>query len=602
MEIPDNRGQGTTPEPGRPETPQNQAVTISNLAEHLQLSEDLLRSFKVTDVIHDGAPAIAVPYLNEAGQPVGARLWTRIDQTSVGWQGEHLPLLYGQQFMWDIRRFGWVLIVQGEADTWAAASCAIPALGLPEGSAWHPEWATLLDGLQVFVWELAETAEMTPHLLEAGLDVKVVPPPADSTTLTACHLQGFDIAGLMDELTESLRVPFDAFRRDPELWRQAEPILYAADPLSSVADAIRGMGYGGAVWPIQVTYLAATSRLLRMRPGSMPVHLLLVGSPSSGKSYAIQQVLRLLPTNAYHIIEAGSPTVLIYEETDLRHRVLIVGEMDSLPAGEDSPVASAIRSLLQDHAIRYAVTIEFKVRRIDRPGPTVLITSGIHRFPEQLDSRVFTLEMPDDVDQIAAALEAQASLEVKPAIPPGSALVAFQGYLQARAPWDVRVPFAPDLARELRKNVPALRILRDFTRLISLVKAHALLSHTSRRTDHQGRVVATVDDYTAIYHLIDHVYSVTASGASERVRSVVRIVYDLYKLTGNPVTATDVAGQLHMAVSTASRHIHVAVKNGWLLNCDGNPQRFKLEPGDTVPPASGLPHPDVIRQAFEGET
>ena len=57
------------------------------------------------------------------------------------------------------------------------------------------------------------------------------------------------------------------------------------------------------------------------------------------------------------MIDAGSPRVLIYEKPDLRHRVVVFGEADSLPAGEDNPAASAVRNLLQEHELRYKVVV-----------------------------------------------------------------------------------------------------------------------------------------------------------------------------------------------------------------------------------------------------
>jgi hypothetical protein len=58
-------------------------------------------------------------------------------------------------------------------------------------------------------------------------------------------------------------------------------------------------------------------------------------------------VLSLLPPEAYHEIDAGSPRVLIYDETDMQHRLLLFAEADSLPASEDNPAASAVRNMLQ---------------------------------------------------------------------------------------------------------------------------------------------------------------------------------------------------------------------------------------------------------------
>jgi hypothetical protein len=363
------------------------------------------------------------------------------------------------------------------------------------------------------------------------------------------------------------------------------------------------MGYGGEIWPVKVVYLACTSRVLRMRPGSMPVHLLLLGSPSSGKSYTLRVVLRLLPDDAYQVIESGSPHALIYGAGDLRHRIVVFGEADSLPASEDNPAASAIRALLQDHALRYDVTIRdaktgaFRVQHIEREGPTVLVTTAVRRLGEQLDSRLFTIEMPDDNEQIAAALHAQARLELQEPTHPNPALIAFQTELQNRAPWDVSVPFATVLTAEMTRGTAPSRLLRDYARLMSLVKVSAVLRFMTQPADSVGRLTATVDDYETVWRLVNKMYEVTVSGASDRVRDVIEAVKSLQAGgKGEPVTATRVASQLGISVATASRHILVALKQRWLTNSSPNRQAFDLRVGEAVPPASGLPHPDRLRQ------
>jgi hypothetical protein len=114
---------------------------------------------------------------------------------------------------------------------------------------------------------------------------------------------------------------------------------------------------GGDSRPAQLVYLAATSRLLELQPGTMACHALVQGHPSAGKSATLNAVRRLLPPEAMVVIDAGSPHVLIYGDFDLRHKTLFVGEADSLPAGEDNPAARAIRNLLTDGSLHYEVVV-----------------------------------------------------------------------------------------------------------------------------------------------------------------------------------------------------------------------------------------------------
>ena len=129
-------------------------------------------------------------------------------------------------------------------------------------------------------------------------------------------------------------------QRQRELEVEAREVLEADDPLElEIGRAIVESGYGGDLQTALVTYVAATGRVLAMRRGSMPVHLMLIGPPSAGKSFTLQMVLALLPPEAYHVID-GSPRVMIYDDADLEHRVVVFGEADSLPAGRASNPAA----------------------------------------------------------------------------------------------------------------------------------------------------------------------------------------------------------------------------------------------------------------------
>lgn len=286
-----------------------------------------------------------------------------------------------------------------------------------------------------------------------------------------------------------------------DLERQSAAVREAEDPFVRIEQAIRDQGYGGNVGPAKLTHLGMTTRVLRMRPGAMPAHLALVGQPSSGKNHSVNVNLRLLPAAAYHLIDAGSPRALIYDSAPLQHRVVIFGEADSLPAGEDNPAASAIRNLLQDHHLHYKVPVrdpktgKHATQDVDKPGPTVLVTTATRRLGEQLESRLFVIEVPDDQEQLRAALAKQAAVELQGIPDPDPAVVAYQTFLQRRAPWDVIVPFVDVIGTALGRGPVAARVLRDFQKLIALVKATAVIRHPRRDSDSQGRVVASLEDY-----------------------------------------------------------------------------------------------------------
>jgi hypothetical protein len=380
-------------------------------------------------------------------------------------------------------------------------------------------------------------------------------------------------------------------------------VLTAPDPVEVVQQEIRRLGYGGNLNFPLITYLSLTSRVLAMRDGAMPVHLLLLGQPSAGKSYILVVVLKLMPPESYNKIDAGSPRVFIYDDFDYRHRVAIFAEADSLPAGEDNPAASAIRNMLQDHNLHYKVTQpdpetgQFVVREINKPGPTVLVTTAVKRLGAQLDSRLFILEVPDGPEQIQAALKAQAHIELHGVAEPDPALIAYQSYLQAQAPWEVFVPFADQLAQEIGRLPNASRILRDYARLTSLIKAVAVLRHRNRQRDETGRLIAEIEDYALVHELVGQMYETSVTSVSDKIRNVIKAVGELKNANVTPLSETKVAAHLGVSKQAITRAVQTALKQGWLLNHEtklGYPH--DLDVGEPLPQALGLPDPESLRE------
>ena len=355
----------------------------------------------------------------------------------------------------------------------------------------------------------------------------------------------------------------------PEPQAAARAVLSYPDPLVLIEAALRTT-LGGDIRPAMLTYLAATSRLLDLRPGTMPCHALLQAPPSVGKTATLGAVQRLLPPEAMVIIEAGSPHVLIYGADDLRHKALFVGEADSLPAGEDNPAASAVRNLLTDGYLHYQVVVPdratgtFVARRIEKAGPTALITTATRPLGEQLMSRLFAIELPADQAQLRAVL----------------------------APIAARVPFALELAAALGSVPIEARVTRDFTKLLSLTKAVALCRIGQREQDERGRVLATLEDWDTVRDLAGELYATSTDDVGRSIRETVRAVAEVPGLVkpGMPVTVDFVARQLRVHKSTASRRVAEAVREGWLVNHETRPGHpANLELGNRLQDTSSLP-------------
>jgi hypothetical protein len=566
-----------------------------------------LKAWGVAQVTQRGATLIRIPYMNEVGEVVAVRFrHTLSGAQRFTWRKGDKILLYGLWRLAEIKKAGWCLLVGSETDCWTCWPHGIPALGMPGKSTWKADWTGYLKDLQVYLWQVNDAAKLSRNILRDIPDLIIIQAPDGFKDLNEAHLQGKEVPGLLDKL-KAEAIPAEKLNKAEkvaklkDLEKASETVLSAPDPLDLLNRAIVSQGYGGDVGQPLIAYLAATSRLLMMRPGAMPVHLLLEGQASAGKSYLLRTVLRFLPEEAYHIIDVGSPRVLIYDDADLRHRVLVFGEADSLPSREDNPAASAVRNLLQEHCLSYKVTVknpetgEYIVKEVLKPGPTVMISTSIRRLGYQLDTRLFSLEVVDSPEKIKAALLAQAELELRGVKEPDAALIAFQGYMQALAPWEATVPFIKVMAAEIGRKATATRIMRDFARLTSLIKSVAIIRHRQRKRDQAGRIIAHIDDYATVFNLVGPLYEGTLTGASKELRATVQAV-EIMLARRERITATTLAARLCINRSTASRRVKAAIMRGWIINRETKKgQPWDLQIGEPLPENQGLPTPETIK-------
>lgn len=587
-------------------------LTLEQLAKAKRLSLDLLKECGVSETKCQGKYQVNFPYMNEAGGVVAVRRRHSLTQEPrFSWRTGDKASVHGLYGVWrlaEIRKAGWCLIVEGESDCITCWQYGIPAIGIAGKTLWRAVKGEYFHDIEVFLWVEPDAKELPGNLAPVLPGLKVIFAPGEYKDLNEAHCAGANVPELLEQLKKeatpvAVLVQAQKNARVAELQEQCKEVMEHADPLKLVEVAITDMGYGGDIRQAIIAYLAATSRLLPMRNGAMPVHLLLTGQASAGKSYALKMALSLLPESAYHEIPAGSPRALIYDESDLRHRAVIFSEADSLPTGEDNPAASAIRSLLQDHYLHYFVTVrnpetgEFIVKEIVKPGPTVLLTTSTRRLPNQLDTRVFTLEIGDHPGQIRAALKTQADLEVNGGgAGPDPGLVAFQELLQELVPIGVHVPFAAILADGIEVAAVKTRILRDYARIISLIKSVAVIRMFHRQRNERGEIIATPEDYATVYSLIGDLYRATVSGFSKGVSDVVRAVAKI----GGQVSMVDIETHLGLSKATVSRRVNQALRNHWLINEEDKKNKpYKLTIGEPLPDESGLPAPELFH-CFNG--
>src|SRR5262249_32302050 len=135
-------------------------------------------------------------------------------------------------------------------------------------------------------------------------------------------------------------------------------------------------------------------------------------------------------------------------------------------------------------------------------------------------------------------------------------------YLQAQAPWHVRIPFIRELQRLAQSARTAdPRILRDLARLRTLIKASAILHHRHRTISPDGRVEASLDDYRVVLDLYNATYAATAAGVSPRQREIVAHIKAHPRWSG-----AELARRFGISGPTMHDHLKVLETAGWITN------------------------------------
>ncbi len=348
--------------------------------------------------------------------------------------------------------------------------------------------------------------------------------------------------------------------------------------LDRFVEDLHTLGVVGEDRNAKLAYLSIVSRFLR----EYLVSLAIKGLSSSGKSYVIDSTLKFFPPSAYIELTGMSERALIYMEDDFSHRTLVLFEAVALREQggqreqmETNLTAYFVRSLLSEGRISYPVATRgkdgnFVTKTIRKEGPTNLIlsTTATKLHPEN-ETRMLSLPTNDSADQTRAVLREIARRHSAGAPPNFEEWHELQEWL-GQAEHGVVVPYAGWLA----ENIPpvAVRLRRDFSTVLGLIEAHAILHQLSRERDDGGRVIATEDDYLVVRELVEDIVSEGVEATvPPTIRETVGAVEQLDRSEG--ATVKQVAEALRLDRSAAHRRLKAARERGYVRNVEE--RRFK---------------------------
>jgi len=402
-------------------------------------------------------------------------------------------------------------------------------------------------------------------------------------------------AKIKAESTQSTEIDADRARA------AAGDLVACPDILGRFGEEITaGAGLVGETDNAKILYLAGISRLFER-----PLSVVVKGVSSGGKSYTVERTLAFFSSTSYLALTAGSEKSLFFLDENLSHRCLVLYEAAGLghdrAAAQPNPFAYAIRTLLSEGRLKYAVSRksddgDIRTVIIEKEGPTGLITTttAAKLHPEN-ETRMLSLGVIDTAEQTKAVMQALArGAKDSNNYAPWHALQDWLATGERR----VEVPFAKALADAIPPL--AVRLRRDFGALLCLIRAHALLHRETRKRDHQGRIVATVGDYGAVYHLVARLF---AEGIEATVPTIVRqtvaaVEAYLTKQKATAITLTQLARELELDKNSVHHRLRKAYAAGYLVNQEdrrGKPARIAL--GEPLPAESGiLPDPGSLER------
>jgi hypothetical protein len=266
---------------------------------------------------------------------------------------------------------------------------------------------------------------------------------------------------------------------------------------------------------VTIAVLTVTSRLTGKKRA---MALLRLGAPSSGKNYVIDIVNQMLADGSVITMSGASEKALYYlggeDECYLQHKVLYIPEAASIASrgGEEHGLTVALRNLLGERGELYFVTADVgggdsgekrQSREIRKRGPiAVLITSARENVEPELRTRLiedYADETPDTTRQVQIKIAENAAGITSEQAGPYTLddMRKFNRLLDLNGPQLVVIPYARTVIKLWHEHAQVVvRSRRDTSQIFAAIEASAILHQYQRQRDGDGRLIATVEDYT----------------------------------------------------------------------------------------------------------
>jgi energy-coupling factor transporter ATP-binding protein EcfA2 len=222
--------------------------------------------------------------------------------------------------------------------------------------------------------------------------------------------------------------------------------------------------------------------------------VVVTGETSSGKSSLIETITSAFPDDIKMAFTATSERFFLYLNRPIHNKILTIFEINgatALPFLKTfiTEGKASIGSVVKIRGELHPVEIQKDTR-----GLVLITTTTKQNIDEETANRGFVLEIETPPELVKQILKQKQALK-----PPNFKVL--QILFKLLEPASVEIPYLQSLAERFAYDKP--RRLRDFDKIVSLIKSHALLYQHQRSRNERGEIIASIDDYRAIYNLSD---------------------------------------------------------------------------------------------------
>lgn len=330
-------------------------------------------------------------------------------------------------------------------------------------------------------------------------------------------------------------------------------------------------------------YIGRDKLLLSLKYATMTRHfdrglsIVTLGASSSGKSEMTETVLKTCHQPHVENFTRTSALYLLYRKEPLDHRIVTFYELNG--AHESAPI---IRSALSEGTLKHGTVMKGSTGTIepveinkDTKGLVILSTFTGNTLDYELSTRVLKQEITHDQELARKVYHLKNNSEkgLSNEFEKESKIWQCADFLIE--PKAVEIPYLAKLADLFPTNEE--RFMRDFDKVILLIKASALWHQYQRKQTEDNKIIAGQEDYCHIYQLAD-IFAQTTLPVNESLINFLQFLSQYQEGEEfTSITRLDLETLMQRPERTIKYWVKKAEQRGYLeLEGKGKKQKYKV--------------------------